>query len=162
MSLARGMLLRASRSKWLAGQMSQRAFARRAVKKFMPGEDVGAALDAAEVLATEQLGTVITQLGENLTTLGEADQVREHYLGVLDTIKARGQATVVSVKPTQLGLDLSAPACLANIDALAARAQSASMFARHAGAERSSPSCVGFTEMTVVSPRALIVSSTPR
>ena len=122
MSLARGVLLRASRSKWLAQQMSNRAFARRAVKKFMPGEDVGAALDAAPALAAERLGTVITQLGENLSTLGEADAVREHYLGVLDTIKARGLTTVISVKPTQLGLDLSAPACLANTDALCARA----------------------------------------
>jgi proline dehydrogenase len=118
------VLLRASRSKWLAGQMSNRAFARRAVKKFMPGEDVGAALDAAPVLAKEGIGAVITQLGENLTTLKEADAVRDHYLGVLDTIKTRGLTTVVSVKPTQLGLDLSADACLANVDALAARAKS--------------------------------------
>ena len=124
MSLARGLLLRASRSKWLAAQMSRRAFAQRAVKKFMPGEDVGAALDAAPGLAAQKLGTVITQLGENLTTLGEAEQVRDHYLGVLDTIRARGLSTIISVKPTQLGLDLSAPACLANIDALCARAAS--------------------------------------
>ena len=102
--------------------MSRRAFARRAVRKFMPGEDVGAALDACQALAGQGLGSVITQLGENLTTLAEADAVREHYLGVLDTIKARSLATVISVKPTQLGLDLSAPACLANIDTLAARA----------------------------------------
>ena len=125
MSIARSVLLRASRSKWLAAQMSNRAFARRAVKRFMPGEDVAAALDEAAKLAPQRLGTVITQLGENLTTLAEADAVREHYLGVLGTIKARGLATVVSVKPTQLGLDLSADACFANIDALVASAREA-------------------------------------
>jgi len=122
MSIARTALLKASRSKWLAAQMSNRAFARRAVKKFMPGEDVAAALGEAANLATRNLGTVITQLGENLTTLGEADAVRDHYLGVLGSIRERGLATVISVKPTQLGLDLSADACFANIDALAARA----------------------------------------
>lgn len=125
MSIARSVLLRASRSKWLAAQMSSRTFARRAVKKFMPGEDVAAALDEAATLAGRNLGTVITQLGENLTTLAEADAVRDHYLGVLGTIKERALTTVVSVKPTQLGLDLSADACFANIDALAARAQGA-------------------------------------
>jgi proline dehydrogenase len=125
MSIARNVLLRASRSKWLAAQMSNRAFAQRAVKKFMPGEDVAAALDEAGALAARNLGTVITQLGENLTTLAEADAVRDHYLGVLGTIKQRGLATVVSVKPTQLGLDLSPDACLANIDALAAPARAA-------------------------------------
>ncbi len=124
MSLARSALLRASRSKWLAAQMSNRAFARRAVKKFMPGEEVTAALDAAPALAAERIGTVITQLGENLTTLAEADAVRDHYLGVLDTIKARGLTTVISVKPTQLGLDLSEEACFRNIDALVARTTS--------------------------------------
>ena len=66
MSVARSVLLRASRSKWLAEQMSRRSFAQRAVKKFMPGEDVSAALDACEILASERLGSVITQLGENL------------------------------------------------------------------------------------------------
>lgn len=125
MSIARSVLLRASRSKWLAAQMSDRAFARRAVKKFMPGEDVGAALDEAARLAGRNLGTVITQLGENLTTLAEAEAVREHYLGVLATIKERQLATVVSVKPTQLGLDLSADACFANVDVLAAKARDA-------------------------------------
>ncbi len=124
MSLARSALLRASRSKWLAAQMSNRAFARRAVKKFMPGEEVTAALDAAPALAAEKIGTVITQLGENLTTLAEADAVRDHYLAVLDTIKARGLTTVISVKPTQLGLDLSEEACFLNIDALVARTSS--------------------------------------
>jgi proline dehydrogenase len=122
MSIARSVLLGASRSKWLADQMARRAFARRAVRRFMPGEKVEDALDASAALQRENLGAILTQLGENLTSLGEADAVREHYLGVLDTIKARGLPAEVSVKPTQLGLDLSADACCANIDALAARA----------------------------------------
>jgi proline dehydrogenase len=103
--------------------MMSRGFARRAVKRFMPGERVEDALDAAEPLAAAGLGTVITQLGENLTTLAEADAVREHYLGVYDLIKARGLPTWPSVKPTQLGLDLSPDTCLANLEALAAKAE---------------------------------------
>jgi len=124
MSLARNALLRASRSKWLAEQMTQRAFARRAVKKFMPGESAADALNAADALAKEGLGAIVTQLGENLTSLTEADAVREHYLGVLDTIASRKQATVISIKPTQLGLDLSEEACYASAEVLAARAES--------------------------------------
>ena len=102
--------------------MSRRAFAQRAVKKFMPGEDVGAALDASEVLASERLGAVITQLGENLSSLADAAAVRDHYLAVLETIQARNLATVISVKPTQLGLDMSAEECFTSIDTLTARA----------------------------------------
>jgi proline dehydrogenase len=123
MSIARSVLLRASKSQWLAGHAMHHAFARRAVKRFMPGEHVEDALDAAQPLASAGLGTVITQLGENLTALSEADAVREHYLGVYDLIKARGLPSLPSVKPTQLGLDLSPEACLANLEALAAKAE---------------------------------------
>jgi proline dehydrogenase len=125
MSIARSALLRASRSKWLAEQMSSRAFARRAVRRFMPGEKLEDALGACSALAAESFGTVLTQLGENLAALTDAEAVRDHYLGVLDTIKARGVPTEVSVKPTQLGIDLSADACFVNLDALATRAESA-------------------------------------
>ena len=123
MSLARNLLLRASRSKWLAHQASHRAFAQRAVRRFMPGEDVGAALDASAALKAAGFGVVLTQLGENLTSLAEADGVRDHYLGLFDQIKARALPVQVSVKPTQLGLDLSADACLAHLLVLAARAE---------------------------------------
>ena len=128
MSFARSVLLRASKSQWLAGQIMSRDFARRAVKRFMPGERVEDALAAAQPLAAAGLGTVITQLGENLTALAEADAVREHYLGVYDLIKARGLPTWPSVKPTQLGLDLSPGACLANLEALATKADATGCF----------------------------------
>jgi hypothetical protein len=60
MSVARNALLRASKSPWLARQMTQRAFARRAVRKFMPGEKLSDALEAAARLAPQRIGTIIT------------------------------------------------------------------------------------------------------
>jgi proline dehydrogenase len=122
MSLARNALLRASRSPWLAQQASRRAFARRAVRRFMPGEKAEDALEAARTLAARGLGTILTQLGENLTSLDDAAQVRDHYLGLLESIKARDLPSWPSVKPTQLGLDLSFEACLANLEAIAHKA----------------------------------------
>ena len=104
--------------------MVNRAFARRAVKRFMPGEDLESALDAARDLARQGLGSVVTQLGENLTSLGEADAVRDHYLAAFDRITSDGLPTWPSVKPTQLGLDLSFDACLQNLVALADKAES--------------------------------------
>ncbi|MFI5211060.1 MAG: proline dehydrogenase family protein [Gemmatimonadales bacterium] len=123
MSLARNLLLRASRSKWLAHQASNRAFAQRAVRRFMPGEDVGAALDASAALKAAGFGAVLTQLGENLTTLAEADGVRDHYLGLFDQIRTRALPIQVSVKPTQLGLDLSPETCFEHLVVLAAKAE---------------------------------------
>ncbi len=122
MTLARSLFLRASKSPWLAHNVMRRPFARRAVRRFMPGEELADALAAAKSLADEGLGTVLTKLGENLTALPEADQVRDHYLDGFDQIKARGLPSVISVKPTQLGLDLSREACAAHLEALAAKA----------------------------------------
>jgi proline dehydrogenase len=128
MSLARNVLLRMSHSRWLADQMARHAFTRRAVRRFMPGEEVTDALAAAQTLGQSGLGTVLTQLGENLTTLDEADRVREHYLGVFDQIRGKGSSIHVSVKPTQLGLDLSPDACTAHLQVLATKAETSGSF----------------------------------
>jgi proline dehydrogenase len=116
------MLLWGSRNTWLEHQVKQRAFCRRAVRRFMPGEDLSAALDAAASLAEGGMGTVLTQLGENLTAASEADAVRDHYLGVLDRLAQRHLPALISVKPTQLGLDFDAADCARRVDALVARA----------------------------------------
>jgi proline dehydrogenase len=122
MSIARSLLLWGSRNRWLERQARQRAFARRAVRRFMPGEELDAALAGAGDLAARGMGTVLTQLGENLAHAAEADAVRDHYVGVLDQIAERTLPALISVKPTQLGLDFDLAACLARTDALVERA----------------------------------------
>ena len=123
MSLLRAALLRASRSTWLAEQFRDRAFARRAVRRFMPGEDVTDALGAAATLAGAGLGSVVTALGERVNTRAEADAVRRHYLDVLDHIRAHSLPTQLSVKLTHLGLDIDPAFCAESVDALAARSE---------------------------------------
>jgi proline dehydrogenase len=122
MSLARTVLLRASRSTWLADQFRRRSFARRAIKRFMPGEDVGSALDAAASFSSAGLGSVVTALGERVNTREEAERVRAHYMEVLNAIRARGLPTHVSVKLTHLGLDVDRQLCTQSVLALAAHA----------------------------------------
>lgn len=121
MSLARSALLRASKSQWLASQMTQRAFARRAVKRFMPGERLSDALDAAQALAPARIGTIITRLGETLTGERNTDEVRDHYLAALSEVAARGLSTELSIKPTQLGLDQSVEECVRQVAPIVAR-----------------------------------------
>jgi proline dehydrogenase len=122
-SLARKALLQASKSDFLNRQATQRAFVKRAVRKFMPGEKPDEALAAGEGLAKSGRGIVYTKLGEALTDVREADAVRDHYLDFYDQIAKRGLRAHVSVKPTQLALDLDADRCLAHCFALAAKAE---------------------------------------
>ncbi|HEU4566012.1 MAG TPA: proline dehydrogenase family protein, partial [Gemmatimonadaceae bacterium] len=125
MSLARSLLLRASRSRWLERQARDRAVTRRALRRFMPGEELDDALAAARELAGAELGTVFTCLGERVATVAEGERVRDHYLRVLDEIEARALPTHISVKLTHLGLDVDRAACARHVLALAARAEGA-------------------------------------
>ncbi len=107
MSFTRSVLLKASESQWLATNLPRLAFSRRAVRQFMPGEDLEDALAQSRVLGDMGIGTVITRLGENITSFVEAHAVRDHYLDALNDISRRALPTHLSVKLTQLALDIS-------------------------------------------------------
>jgi proline dehydrogenase len=127
MALMRSVLLACSQSVWLRKRATRYRFVRRAVSRFMPGETVDAAVASASKLQQQCLGTVFTYLGENVTDPGEAQRVTEHYHNVLDRIRAQGLGTEVSVKLTQLGLDLNPELCYANLASIIERAGTGSV-----------------------------------
>ena len=128
MGLSRRALLWASRQAWLGDQFRKRKFARRAASRFLPGEDAGAALDAARQLTDQGLTALFSVLGENVTTPSEAKQVTQGYLDLLDLTHSRGLPCQVSLKPTQLGLDLSDELCLEQLSSLLVKASSCGGF----------------------------------
>jgi proline dehydrogenase len=128
MALARRLLLAASRSAWLARQLRQRAFLRRAVRRFLPGEEPEAALAAAAELSQVGIGAVLTQLGEQVALEAEAQAVRDHYLALLDRVHERALGAELSIKLTQLGLDTDRAACARAVAALARHAARAGSF----------------------------------
>jgi proline dehydrogenase len=128
MGLVRRALLAASQSRWLRERAMRRPFVRRAVSRFMPGEELEDALAAAGALRGAGLGAVLTRLGENVAEDSEADAVVAHYLDVLDRVRADGGAVEISVKPTQLGLDKGEERCAARLLTLAARADATGAF----------------------------------
>jgi proline dehydrogenase len=115
-SLMRKVLLAMSTSPFLREQATKRSFVRKSVSAFMPGETVEEALAAAAALKPQKINTILTRLGEGVTKLDEAELVTQHYLDVLDKVKATGLDAQISVKPTQLGLDLDAAQCQRNLD----------------------------------------------
>src|SRR5438094_3981425 len=122
MTLARNILLAASTNAWLRNRATKAPFVRRSVSRFMPGERVEDAMAAASVQQRQGIGTIFTRLGENLTRLDDAEEVTQHYLDVLDKIAAAGLDAQISVKPTQLGLDLDKELCFRNLQRLIDRA----------------------------------------
>ncbi|HSK51949.1 MAG TPA: proline dehydrogenase family protein [Clostridia bacterium] len=118
----RRVLLWLARNTWLKRRLPRLGFMRRAVRRFMPGETIDDAISAAQPLQAAGIGTLYTRLGENLTRLDEAAAVAAHYAALLDRIAAAGIDGEISVKLTQLGLDLDADACLGHLRGLAGHA----------------------------------------
>jgi proline dehydrogenase len=123
MGIVRTVLLAGSESRWLRERAPRFGFVRSAVSRFMPGETVEAALDATRSLG---VGTVLTQLGENVRDLEQARGVTRHYLDVLERVHRGGLDVEVSIKLTQLGLDLSREECEKNLLTLIERARTLS------------------------------------
>ncbi len=124
----RRVFLWAARNTWLKRRLPQLPFMQRAVRRFMPGETMASAMDAAAPLQAAGIATMYTRLGENLASLAEADEVADHYIALLDEIRARGLDGEVSVKPTQLGLDLDEDRTLAHLVRIAEHAAATGSF----------------------------------
>src|ERR1700730_12074130 len=120
MALMRSILLAASQNRWLRENAVNYPFVRRSVSRFMPGESLEAAMEAARGLEQRNIGSVFTNLGENVKDRAEALEVTEHYLEVLRSIHESGLQSEISVKLTQFGLDLSPDFCFENLQRIIA------------------------------------------
>jgi proline dehydrogenase len=118
----RGSLLWASDNRLLRRHLPNFRFVRATVARFMPGEEIDDALGAAGRLAEDGIPTTFTYLGENVTSLAEADLVADHYVQLLDRIAANGRDVEISVKPTHLGLELAPEHGYRNLERLAEHA----------------------------------------
>lgn len=128
MSVMRKALLAASTNAWLRDHVTKWGFVRKSVSRFMPGERVEDALAAAQEQQRLGITTIFTRLGENLTRQEEFEEVTQHYLEVIDKIAAARLDAHISIKPTQLGLDLDRALCERNLDRLIERAEQRNNF----------------------------------
>ncbi len=116
--MLRGVLLWASENDFLRNKLTQMAFVRRASSKFMPGETLDDALEVAVCLEQEKTMSVFTLLGENVADRSEAKGVVEHYKTLLSQADSRNLTSEISLKLTQLGVDLDKQVAKSNLDSL--------------------------------------------
>jgi proline dehydrogenase len=96
--------------------------AARLTARFVAGLRLEDAMAVAERLARERILVSLDHLGESVTSLEEAEASRESYIDALQQISRAGLDASVSIKLTQFGMDLSEPACLANVERLVSEA----------------------------------------
>lgn len=122
--MLRTILLKFSESKALARWVVKNSASRRVARRFVAGETLEDAIATARACNQKGMATSLDFLGENVASEAEARGVREMYLGVFDRIAAEKLDANVSLKLTQLGLDLNEALCeqlLASIVDRAAR-----------------------------------------
>ena len=107
MGVGRNILLWGSKNDWMKKNVPQFRFVKNAVKRFMPGETTTDAVSAAHKLQNKAITTTFTYLGENIKEMSEAEKSANHYIQLIDRIHKEELDTEISLKLTQIGLDLS-------------------------------------------------------
>ncbi len=97
-------------------------------KRYIAGETITDALNAARRLNGDGILAAIDNLGENVRDEQGAHSAVREYLKLLDDIICSGVRSTVSVKLTQLGLDVSDELAFRNASAIAAKALSHNNF----------------------------------
>lgn len=108
------------------GMRGRGGFARR----FIAGEQLDDAIAAARAVETRGLMHTLDHLGESVTTAAEANAATRDYLDIIDRIIAAGVDRNISLKLTQLGLDVDRATAVDNLRRLLDRSEPADFFAR--------------------------------
>jgi proline dehydrogenase len=110
--------------------METSAIARRLAARFVAGDTLADALEAGCRINREGISLTLDHLGENVTSLEEAEASRDVYLRALDELSNHGIEGNVSLKLTQFGIDVSEQACRANVEQVVRRANELGNFVR--------------------------------
>jgi proline dehydrogenase len=104
--------------------------AQRLSRRFVAGETLADALNVGRRINSEGISLTLDHLGENVTSLAEAERSRDAYLRALTELHAAGIEGNVSLKLTQFGMDISEPACRANVAQVVRTAAALGSFVR--------------------------------
>ena len=104
--------------------------ARRIASRFVAGESIEQGVEAARELSRRGITASLDLLGESVTVDAEAVAARDQYLRMPDRMAASGVEVNVSVKLTQMGLDISETLCVANMTAILEKAAALHGFVR--------------------------------
>jgi proline dehydrogenase len=107
MNISKNLLLWASKNVWMNEHVPNFKFLQRALKRFMPGETSEDAINASRRLLENNILSTFTHLGENINDLSEAEISANHYVNLIERINNEKLDVEISLKLTQIGLDLS-------------------------------------------------------
>ncbi len=128
--MLRTLLLELAKSSRLRRWITSNATTRRWARRFVPGEDIAPAIEAAEDCNRAGMSVSLDHLGENVRTREDAERARASYTEALDRIAAANLDANISLKLTHLGLDLGDEFCMEQLRVVTRRAAEFGNFVR--------------------------------
>jgi len=126
----RSFLLHLSENKRLAPLIMKNSVSRRVARRFVAGEGLDDAIDAAREVNRAGRSASLDLLGENVSDEAGARRAAVGYLAIFDRIAREKLDANVSLKLTQLGLDLGEPLCQELLEKIVAHAAELGNFVR--------------------------------
>lgn len=128
--MLKGTLLYLAQNDGLRNFVVHNGATRGVSRRFVAGETLDEAIDAARVLNRRGMHVSLDHLGENVSEAKETIAAAQAYIAILDRIKQTGVDANISIKLTALGLDISQELCERNVTSILEHAQQSSIFVR--------------------------------
>ncbi len=119
-----------SRSIWAQRTFSNWAIANKLASRFIAGESSSEAIQVIRQLNERGIQATLDHLGENTTTREEATQAVDEVIHMIEEIERCGARANVSIKLSQMGLNLDADFCLKNVQRILSKASESGNFVR--------------------------------
>ncbi|MGQ9850961.1 MAG: proline dehydrogenase family protein [Aggregatilineaceae bacterium] len=119
----RSLLLYLSEAAWARTLITNVGPVHRAAERFVAGESLAQAIGVARRLNGDGLEVTLDHLGEKVTNEQGALQATQDYLALLDAVATGQVRATISLKLTQLGLDIGEALCLDNMRRILERAR---------------------------------------
>ena len=128
--MLRTPLIYLSKADWARNIVTRWPVAWRVASRFVAGDHLEDAVRAIQALNDHGINATLDHLGEHTTTEQEARQACNEVTSILDVIQQNGLRANVSIKLSQIGLNLDMELCADNLECILAKARSLGNFVR--------------------------------
>ncbi len=128
--ILRSILLKLAGNRRFTEFLSRKGMSTGIARRFVAGETAQEAVQEIRRLNDQDISATFDHLGENVLDAAGADQATEACMDLIEIIEKEELRANVSLKLTQLGLDLGDELCLGNMRRILTRAEESGMFIR--------------------------------
>lgn len=128
--ILRSVLLYMSGKKKFAEKVIRIGMFNRMAFRFVAGEEINKAIEVAKEFNKDSITVTFDHLGENVSSKEQAIEAANEYLMILDEINKDNCIANVSLKLTQMGMDIGHSFCLDNVERIVKKAKELNNFVR--------------------------------